>query len=132
MRDKMTKRLRGNLLLLLTAFIWGVAFVAQSEGMKYVGPFTFTAIRSYLGGTALLVFLGIRRLLKKRQNNNVPGIREAKEAENRTEESAKERRLFWHRYHGKVKCGNSRTIKVVYPLKICYDKGKINKHGFRR
>lgn len=88
----MTKRLRGNLLLLLTAFIWGLAFVAQSEGMKYVGPFTFTGIRSYLGGTALLVVLGIRRLSKKQRNNDVSGIREAKEAENRTEESVKERK----------------------------------------
>lgn len=92
MRDNMTKRLRGNLLLLLTALIWGVAFVAQSEGMKYVGPFTFTGIRSYLGGIALLLFLGIRGLLKKRQNHTMPGIAEAKEAENRTKEAAKERK----------------------------------------
>ena len=31
--------------LLLAAFVWGVAFVAQSVGMDYVGPFTFTASR---------------------------------------------------------------------------------------
>ena len=36
----MSKKARGNILLLLTAVIWGAAFVAQSEGMKYVGPFT--------------------------------------------------------------------------------------------
>lgn len=47
-------RFKNHFLLLLTAFIWGCAFVAQSAGMKYVGPFTFTAIRSYLGGLVLL------------------------------------------------------------------------------
>ena len=39
--------LRQSLLLLLTATIWGVAFVAQSVGMDYVGPFTFNAVRSH-------------------------------------------------------------------------------------
>ena len=34
-------KLKNSLLLLLTATIWGVAFVAQSAGMDYVGPFTF-------------------------------------------------------------------------------------------
>ena len=33
-------RYKINFLLLLTAFIWGCAFVAQSAGMDYVGPFT--------------------------------------------------------------------------------------------
>lgn len=47
-------RFKNHFLLLLTAFIWGCAFVAQSAGMKYVGPFTFTALRSYLGGLVLL------------------------------------------------------------------------------
>ena len=47
-------RYKNHLLLLLTAFIWGCAFVAQSAGMNYVGPFTFTALRSYLGGLVLL------------------------------------------------------------------------------
>ena len=34
------------LLLLLTAMIWGSAFVAQSVGMDYVGPYAFLALRS--------------------------------------------------------------------------------------
>ncbi|SHJ68626.1 DMT family transporter [Hespellia stercorisuis] len=49
----MTK-LKTNLLLLLTAFIWGMAFVAQKVGMDYVGPFTFNALRSLIGVVALL------------------------------------------------------------------------------
>lgn len=45
---------KSPLLLLLTAFIWGVAFVAQSVGMDYVGPFTFNCIRSIIGGIVLI------------------------------------------------------------------------------
>ncbi len=46
--------LRSSLLLLLTAVIWGVAFVAQSAGMDHVGPFTFNAVRSVIGGFVLI------------------------------------------------------------------------------
>jgi len=58
--SKMIKRMRGNALLLLAAFIWGLSFVAQSEGMKYIGPFAFIGIRSMLAGVSLATFLGIR------------------------------------------------------------------------
>ena len=40
-------------LLFLAALIWGVAFVAQSVGMEYVGPFTFNGSRFLLGGLVL-------------------------------------------------------------------------------
>ena len=60
--------MRGNLLLLLAAFIWGLSFVAQSEGMKYIGPFAFIGIRSMLAGISLAVFLGIRRLVAEGKN----------------------------------------------------------------
>ena len=43
-----------DLLLLLTAAIWGFAFVAQRVGMTHMGPFTFNAIRFLLGGLSLL------------------------------------------------------------------------------
>ena len=46
--------IRQSLLLLLTATIWGSAFVAQSVGMDYVGPFTFNAVRCLVGGAVLL------------------------------------------------------------------------------
>lgn len=41
-------------LLLLTALIWGTAFVAQSEGGDAVGSFSYNCIRSLIGGTVLL------------------------------------------------------------------------------
>ncbi len=52
--------LRGNAMLILAAMIWGAAFVAQSVGMDYVGPFTFNTARSVLGGLALLPVIWMR------------------------------------------------------------------------
>ncbi len=50
----MNKNLRGGAILLLTAIIWGFAFVAQSEGMENVGAFTFQASRMLLAALVLL------------------------------------------------------------------------------
>lgn len=66
----MKKQMRGNVLLLITAFVWGMGFVAQSEGMNYVGPYTFLATRSLLAGCVLLVFLGIRSGIMKKKNRD--------------------------------------------------------------
>ena len=46
--------LRQSMILFMAAAIWGVAFVAQSVGMDYVGPYTFIAARNVI---ALLVLL---------------------------------------------------------------------------
>lgn len=59
------KKLRANLLLLLTAMIWGAAFVAQSVGMDYIGPYTFLCSRSILGGVMLLPVIAFRRRKEK-------------------------------------------------------------------
>ena len=56
-------------ILLLTAVIWGVAFVAQSAGMDYVGPFTFNAVRSLIGGVVLIPCICI---LDKWKKKNTP------------------------------------------------------------
>lgn len=57
----------GLLPLGLAAFIWGTAFVAQSVGMEHLGPCTFNAVRSFIGGTALLpVAFVISRWKRKR------------------------------------------------------------------
>ena len=45
---------KGIILLLLTALIWGISFVAQSEGMESVDAFTFQAIRTLLGAAVLV------------------------------------------------------------------------------
>ena len=60
------KRIRSTLILILTAVIWGLAFVAQREGAKYVGPFTFNAVRFALGALVLVpVFLIAERKASK-------------------------------------------------------------------
>lgn len=53
------KTARNTFLLFLTATIWGMAFVSQSKGMEFMGPFTFNGIRSIIGTLSLLVYLGI-------------------------------------------------------------------------
>lgn len=50
----MSKRMQGNIMLVITAFIWGCAFVAQRTGMEYIGPFAFNGIRCLLGTVVLL------------------------------------------------------------------------------
>lgn len=49
-----SRQVRNSLLLVLTAFIWGVAFVAQRQGGDTVGPFSFNGIRSLIGGAVLI------------------------------------------------------------------------------
>ena len=60
---------KGVFLLLLTAFIWGVAFVAQSEGMEHVDAFSFSGIRMIFGVCVLLPFIIVR---DKMQNKKLP------------------------------------------------------------
>lgn len=49
-----TGQIKSSLLLFLTAFIWGVAFVAQSVGGDAVGCFTFNGVRSLIGALVLI------------------------------------------------------------------------------
>jgi drug/metabolite transporter (DMT)-like permease len=51
------RRLRANLLLLLAALIWGLAFVAQRMGAAFVGPSSFTAVRFAMGAAVLAVVI---------------------------------------------------------------------------
>lgn len=50
----MNHNLKYNFLLMLAALIWGSAFVAQSVGMDYLGPFSFNCVRSFMGSAVLL------------------------------------------------------------------------------
>ena len=49
----MSKSMKANLLLVLTALIWGVAFVAQDVAADALPPFTFNALRMAVGAAAL-------------------------------------------------------------------------------
>ncbi len=66
MKQNAKNQLAGSLLLLICAFIWGSAFVAQTTGAEHVGPFTFIYLRSFLGGIVLLPVIFLVRKFKKK------------------------------------------------------------------
>ena len=66
MKQNRKNQLVGSLLLLICAFIWGSAFVAQTTGAEHVGPFTFIYLRSFLGGIVLLPVIFIMGKIKKK------------------------------------------------------------------
>lgn len=82
----MSKKMKSNLMLLLTAFIWGTAFVAQKSGMDYIEPFTYGGIRTLIGG---LVLIPVIRFLDGRKSEE-----EKKELANMTEEEKKKANKF--------------------------------------
>ena len=91
------------MLLLLTAMIWGAAFVAQSVSMDHIGPFTFQAVRSALGALVLLpvIFITDRK-------NGAPSKSRSKA----------ERRLLWR---AGLICGVVFTVASnVQQIGICY------------
>jgi drug/metabolite transporter (DMT)-like permease len=71
----MNKRaLRADVLLLLTAGIWGFGFVAQRSGMEYAGPFAYNGIRFILGSLSLLPLILIRGIGGKKGIGEKKGI----------------------------------------------------------
>ncbi|SFU35257.1 Permease of the drug/metabolite transporter (DMT) superfamily [Clostridium sp. DSM 8431] len=50
----MNSKIKGNIMLIITALIWGNGFVAQSVGMNYIGPYTFLCVRGIIGGIFLI------------------------------------------------------------------------------
>lgn len=70
-------QIRNSLLLLLTAVIWGVAFVAQSVGMDYVGAFTFNCVRSIIGGLVLIPCIIFLKNLKSKESGEKMPLKES-------------------------------------------------------
>lgn len=87
------KQLKLNLMLLLTALIWGASFVAQKQGSESVGPFTFNGIRLILAVITLIPVILI--MDKKRKEKGL--IKE------KTEEEKKEERAVLIK--GGIACG---------------------------
>ena len=101
----MNRQLRGSLMLLATAFIWGTAFVAQKSGMDTIGPIAFNGIRMLIGGCSLLPVIAVMNM---RRNG-----RDAKSAE-----SAEQKRLLWI---GGICCGLFlMAASCVQQIGICY------------
>lgn len=61
---------RNPMLLFLTAVIWGIAFVAQSVGMEYIGPFTFNCVRCLIGGAVLIPCIWFLDRIRDRGNTS--------------------------------------------------------------
>ena len=66
------KQLRNTLLLLAASLIWGTAFVAQSVGSGYMGPYTFLAARSWLGCAFLMGLMIFRHAGRRRRGSGLP------------------------------------------------------------
>lgn len=67
MTDMKRKTFRSSMLLFLAALIWGVAFVAQSVGMDYMGPFSFCGGRFLMGSAVLAPIVAVRRVQDRKK-----------------------------------------------------------------
>ncbi|NLC33147.1 MAG: DMT family transporter [Clostridiales bacterium] len=72
----MKRSLKGNLLLAVASLIWGTAFVAQSLGMEYIGPFTFMTSRSFVGTISLLPVIALQNRYRKKhlKTTHIPSL----------------------------------------------------------
>ena len=66
----MNKKVFSLICAISCSFIWGTAFVAQDMGMDHIGPFTFTAVRLFLGFLTLLPIMLIQGHHLKKINLN--------------------------------------------------------------
>lgn len=71
---------KSNIILMLCAAIWGLAFVAQRVGMEYVGPFTFNGIRFLMGSISLLPLILYFERKGKKDAQPVPTKKEYRQA----------------------------------------------------
>lgn len=104
--------------MLLTATIWGVAFVAQSVGMEYIGPFTFNAVRCSIGGVVLIPVIFLADWLEKRERKSKLGAVANRREGLTGKESAQERKTL---LVGGLSCGlifflatNFQQIGIMY------------------
>ncbi len=62
-------KLKGNIILLITAIVWGISFISQTTSMEYIEPSTFNGIRNLLGAIVLLPFILFYDTKAKTQTN---------------------------------------------------------------
>ena len=105
--------LRNPLLLFTTAVVWGVAFVAQSVGMDYVGPFTFNFARCILGALVLVPCMFLLDKLNGKKKNNV--LSEAEEEKQEKAKSGLIEKASQIQEHG----AGQQTKKTLLPGGIC-------------
>lgn len=76
MTQYQTATTRSNLLMLFTALIWGLAFVAQRISMDFIGPFLFNGIRFAIGSISLIPLIIYRRKYKKTDETTHIGLKQ--------------------------------------------------------
>ena len=70
MKESTKNAIKGEIILLIAAILWGSCFIFQKKGMDYIGPFTLGAFRFLIGGIILIpVIMLIARLDKKKPDN---------------------------------------------------------------
>ncbi|MBQ6889275.1 MAG: DMT family transporter [Lachnospiraceae bacterium] len=74
---------KNSFMLLVTAAIWGAAFVAQSVGMEYIGPFTFNCVRNIIGGLVLIPCIWFLDKWKEKENKSKAKLEEGKDSGDR-------------------------------------------------
>lgn len=64
------KNIKGTFILLLTAFIWGTAFVAQTSAGDSIGVFTFNALRNIIAAVFLFIYISIKNIIPSNTKSN--------------------------------------------------------------
>ena len=115
------KKWLGIIMLFMTAFIWGTAFVAQSVGMDFVGPFTFNFSRYVIGSAVLIPFVIISLSNKKKKETS----------EDVSKEKCRERRTYIkYTITGGIVCGILLCVASSFQqFGILYSKA-VGKAGF--
>ncbi|MBQ9059702.1 MAG: DMT family transporter [Firmicutes bacterium] len=100
----MNRQLRGSIMLFMTAFIWGTAFVAQKSGMDTISPVAFNGIRTLIGGVSLLPVIAIMNMRNGAKAGDAKAGSSLDElpAADRTLAEKKQKKLLWI---GGICCG---------------------------
>lgn len=115
MKNNKRDNLTGSIILTVCAVIWGSSFVAQSAGAEFVGPFTFMALRSFLGSLTLLPVILVKDAVQKKNKTFSP-------------KKTREEKLFFLK--GSLACGVSLCVASCLQ-QIGIDKGTSSgKAGF--
>ena len=119
----MSRKMKGNLMLLLTALIWGTAFVAQSTGMDHVGPFTYNGIRNLIAGFVLIPVIMVFDHMKE-NGSLIPARSASENSDSLTDTEAS--------IHKNVEFnGNSRSSSGQFSDHSMIQNRRINRRSYR-
>ncbi|MCD6447221.1 MAG: DMT family transporter [Candidatus Marinimicrobia bacterium] len=82
------KEIKTDIMLIVAALLWGLGFVAQRDGMNYIGPFFYTAIRFGIG---VLCLLPIYFITRKRERKRKIKVKDKAKVKNKIERESRTR-----------------------------------------